>query len=152
MKNGFLKLANVTPKVYLGSVVDNLNEIKKTLKKIDADIVTFPELATTGYSLGDLFFSNDIINEAEDGIRDFLKTNTFNGIVIMGAPIKIDNSLFNCALVIQRDTILGIVPKSFLPNSGEFREKRWLKLIMNLIVLFMRIMKFLLEVSYLLMN
>lgn len=127
MKNGFLKLANVTPKVYLGSVADNLNEIKKTLKKIDADIVTFPELATTGYSLGDLFFSNDIINEVEDGIRDFLKTNTFDGIVIMGAPIKIDNSLFNCALIIQRDTILGIVPKTFLPNSGEFREKRWFK-------------------------
>ncbi len=127
MKNGYLKLANVTPKVYLGDVFENLNEIKKTLKKIDADIVTFPELAITGYSLGDLFYSNDIINEAEDAVREFLKTNTFNGIVIMGAPIKIDNALFNCALVIQKDIILGIVPKSFLPNMGEFREKRWFK-------------------------
>lgn len=127
MRNGYLKLANVTPKVYLGDVFENLNEIKKTLKKIDADIVTFPELAITGYSLGDLFYSNDIINEAEDAVREFLKTNTFNGIVIMGAPIKIDNALFNCALVIQKDIILGIVPKSFLPNMGEFREKRWFK-------------------------
>lgn len=127
MKNGYLKLANVTPKVYLGDVFENLNEIKKTLKKIDADIVTFPELAITGYSLGDLFYSNDIINEVEDAVREFLKTNTFNGIVIMGAPIKIDNALFNCALVIQKDIILGIVPKSFLPNMGEFREKRWFK-------------------------
>lgn len=127
MKNGFLKLANVTPKVYLGNVFENLNEIKKALKKIDADIATFPELALTGYSLGDLFYSNDIINEVEEAVKDFLKTNTFNGIVIMGAPIKIDNSLFNCALVIQRDIILGIVPKTFLPNVGEFREKRWFK-------------------------
>ena len=127
MKNGFLKLANVTPRVYLGDVFENLNEIKKTLKKIDADIVTFPELALTGYSLGDLFFSNDIINETEEAVRDFLKTNTFNGIVIMGAPVKIDNYLYNCALVIQKDIILGIVPKTFLPNSGEFREKRWFK-------------------------
>lgn len=127
MRNGYLKLANVTPKVYLGDVFENLNEIKKTLKKIDADIVTFPELTITGYSLGDLFYSNDIINEAEDAVREFLKTNTFNGIVIMGAPIKIDNALFNCALVIQKDIILGIVPKSFLPNMGEFREKRWFK-------------------------
>ena len=127
MRNGFLKLANVTPKVYLGDVFENLNEIKKALKKIDADIVTFPELAITGYSLGDLFYSNDIINEAEDAVREFLKTNTFNGIVIMGAPVKIDNALYNCALVIQKDIILGIVPKSFLPNMGEFREKRWFK-------------------------
>jgi len=127
MRNGFLKLANVTPKVYLGDVFENINEIKKALKKIDADIVTFPELAITGYSLGDLFYSNDIINEAEDAVREFLKTNTFNGIVIMGAPVKIDNALYNCALVIQKDIILGIVPKSFLPNMGEFREKRWFK-------------------------
>ena len=127
MKNGFLKLANVTPKVYLGSVFENLNEIKKTLKKVDADIVTFPELALTGYSIGDLFFSNDILNETEEAMKDFLKTNTFNGIVILGAPVKVDNSIYNCAFVIQKDIILGIVPKTFLPNSGEFREKRWFK-------------------------
>lgn len=127
MKNGFFKIANVTPRVYLGSVFDNINEIKKALKKVDSDFVTFPELALTGYSLGDLFYSNDIINEVEEAVKDFLKTNTFNGIVILGAPIKIDNSLYNCALVIQKDVILGIVPKTFLPNSGEFREKRWFK-------------------------
>ncbi|MCR5462357.1 MAG: NAD(+) synthase [bacterium] len=127
MKNGFLKLANVTPKVFLGDVFSNLEEIKKAVKKADADIITFPELALTGYSLGDLFYSTDIINEAEDAVRDFLKTNKFNGIVIMGAPVKIDNALYNCALVIQKDIILGIVPKSFLPNGGEFREKRWFK-------------------------
>ena len=127
MRNGFLKLANVTPRVYLGDVEANINEIKKVISKIDSDIVTFPELSITGYSLGDLFFSNDIINEAEKAVEDFLSRNKFNGIVIFGSPIKIDNSVFNCALVIQKDTILGIVPKTFLPNGGEFREKRWFK-------------------------
>ena len=127
MKNGFLKLANVTPRVYLGDVDNNFKEIKKALSKIDADIVTFPELAATGYSLGDLFFSSEIISEVEKNVVDFLSKNKFNGIVILGAPVKIDNSLFNCALVIEGDTILGIVPKTFLPNMGEFREKRWFK-------------------------
>ncbi|MBP5444898.1 MAG: NAD(+) synthase [Acholeplasmatales bacterium] len=127
MKNGFIKLANVTPRVYLGDVKENLNEIKKAIKKIDADIITFPELALTGYSLGDVFFQNDIINEVEESVEEFLKANSFEGVIILGAPVKVENSLYNCALVIQKDIILGIVPKTFLPNSGEFREKRWFK-------------------------
>ena len=60
-------------------------------------------------------------------IEKFLKENKFKGIIILGAPVKVENSLFNCALVIQGDLILGIIPKSFLPNSGEFREKRYFK-------------------------
>lgn len=127
MRNGFLKLANVTPKVYLGDVEENIKEMQKALTKVDADIVTFPELSVTGYSLGDLFYSNDVINEVEENIEKFLKNNKFEGVLIFGAPVKVENSLFNCAIIVQKDIILGIVPKTFLPNVGEFREKRWFK-------------------------
>ena len=127
MKNGFIKLANVTPRVYLGDVKLNMEEIKNTLKKIDSDVVTFPELALTGYSMGDLFFNNSIIEEVENTISNFVETNKFPGIIILGAPVKVENSIFNCAIIIQKNSILGIVPKTFLPNSGEFREKRWFK-------------------------
>ena len=127
MRNGFLKLANVTPRVYLGDIEENIKEMQKTLNKVDADIVTFPELSVTGYSLGDLFYSNDIINEVEENIEKFLKTNKFEGILIFGAPVKVENCLYNCAIIVQKDIILGIVPKTYLPNVGEFREKRWFK-------------------------
>ena len=127
MRNGFLKLANVTPKVYLGDVEENIKEMQRALTKVDADIVTFPELSVTGYSLGDLFYSNDIINEVEENIEKFLKNNKFEGVLIFGAPVKVENSLFNCAIIVQKDIILGIVPKTYLPNVGEFREKRWFK-------------------------
>ena len=77
--------------------------------------------------MGDLFFNNSIIEEAENAISDFVEKNKFPGIIILGAPVKVENSIFNCAIIIQKNTILGIVPKTFLPNSGEFREKRWFK-------------------------
>ncbi len=125
MKNGFIKLANVTPKLKTADVNYNMAEIKSVIDKIDADIVTFPEMAVTGYSCGDLFFFDDIINEAENAIKDFLETNTFEGLIILGAPVKVDNFLYNTAIVIQKDLILGIVPKSFLPNNDTFYEKRW---------------------------
>ena len=127
MKNGFLKLASVTPRVYLGDIEKNIEEIKNAVKKADADIITFPELSVTGYSVYDMLFSDSFINEVETNIEKFLKENKFKGIIILGAPVKVDNCLYNCALVIQGDLILGIVPKSFLPNSGEFREKRYFK-------------------------
>lgn len=125
MRNGFFKLANVTPMVHPGDVAFNMQEIKKALKGIDADIVSFPELSLTGYSCADLFFMDDLINEVEKEIEDFLDNNTFKGVIVLGAPIKVDNSLYNTALVIQNDIILGIVPKTYLPNSDEFMEKRW---------------------------
>lgn len=126
-KNGFLKVACVTPEIEVGNPKFNIKEIQKALKKSSASITIFPELTVSGYSCADLFFQSSLIEDVNEGIELFLKENTYKGIVVIGAPISYKGSLFNCAIVIEGHKILGIVPKRSLPNSHEFYEKRWFK-------------------------
>jgi len=124
-KNGFLKVASVTPKLKVGNPRYNMKEIIRILKDVNSSITVFPELGVTAYTCNDLFFQESMLSDVVDEIDFLLKNNPYKGIVVIGAPLEIDSVLYNCAFVIQQDKIIGIVPKFYLPNTGEFYEKRW---------------------------
>lgn len=125
LKSSFVKLACITPKVEVGLPMENAKEIVRLLKESKASINLFPELATTGYTCGDLFYHTGLIEENYEAIDYIVKNNPSKGIVVFGAPLELTGSLFNCAIVLKGNEILGVVPKKNLPNYGEFSEKRW---------------------------
>ena len=124
-KNSFVKLACINPVVEVGLPLENAKEIVNALKKSRASINLFPELATTGYSCGDLFHHEGLMKENYEAIDYIVKNNPSKGIVVFGAPLELTGSLFNCAIVIKEHEILGIVPKKHLSNHNEYSEKRW---------------------------
>jgi NAD+ synthase (glutamine-hydrolysing) len=124
-KNGFLKVALVTPKLEVGHPKFNVDEMLLALKEIKAGLVLFPELSITGYSCGDLFYQEELIIQTKRELQRFLKENSFNGIVAVGLPLDIEGVLYNVACVIRGNEILGIIPKKYLPNTNEYYEKRW---------------------------
>ena len=90
------------------------------------EIICLPELAITAYSCGDLFGQQLLLDEAEMGLIHLMNvTRSLNIISIIGLPVPYRGALLNCAAVVQRGKILGLVPKTFLPNYKEFYEKRW---------------------------
>lgn len=125
MREGFVKVAAVAPKLHLGDIKANLKEIAKVIKEHkDVAIFLFPELSLTGYSLGDLHLNSLVearVNEALEELKGFC----LEQVVIVGAPIWYEGRIYNCAVVMQNQKILGIVPKSYLANYKEFYEKRW---------------------------
>jgi len=126
--NGFLKVAAASPKSRLGDSMYNVEEILETLKaanKKEAAIICFPELCISGYSIGDLLFQKYLYDEVNDAISYLLQNNPFPGIVIFGSYVIINDTLYNSSFVIQKDKILGIIPKTFLPHTNEFYEARW---------------------------
>lgn len=127
MFNGFVKVAAITPDLEVGNPFYNVKEMLRLLKDVKSSFAVFPELSVTGYSCGDLFYQSILLNDCNKAIEYFLIHNTYAGIVMIGAPIEIEGSLYNTALVIQKNQILGIVPKRSIPNSKEFYEKRWFK-------------------------
>ncbi len=126
-KQGFLKVACVSPVLRVGNPRANVREILKALEGLDTSLAVFPELSLTGYTAGDLFFKRFLLDETERAVEELLAENTFKGILVVGAPLELDGILYNAAFVVQGDTILGIVPKMYLPNTEEFYEKRWFK-------------------------
>lgn len=125
---GFLKIAAASPKVILGDALSNVKEILNVLIEVEkkgAEIVTFPEMAICGYSVCDLVFQDYLYQDNLNAIKYMLDNNPFHGVVIVGTFIKVNNINYNCALVIQKEKILGIVPKWYLPNTYEFYEQRW---------------------------
>ncbi len=124
MKNGFLKTLTVTPKLTVGNVAENLKEVKKVLKETNAELVVFPELSLTGYTCGDLFYQDSLLNDALKALKSLLELS-FNGVVVVGMPLKVKGSLFNVAVVFQKNKLLGVIPKFYLKNQGDFNEDRW---------------------------
>ena len=125
IKNSFVKLACFNPVVEVGLPLENAKEIVKLLKGSRASINLFPELATTGYSCGDLFYYDSLMEENYKAIDYIVNNNPSKGIVVFGAPLELTGSLFNCAIVVKEHEILGVIPKNNLPNYSEFSEKRW---------------------------
>ena len=128
-KYGYIRVAASVPELKVANVVFNVEEIIKEMKNLDKEgvqIVTFPELCLTGYTCADLFSQDILIEQSLVGLEKILnETSKYDIISIIGIPIVCDNQLFNCAVVINRGEILGIVPKTYIPNYGEFYEKRW---------------------------
>ncbi len=123
--NDFIKVASVTPKLEVGNPTYNVSEMLDILKNIRSSIAVFPELGVTAYTCNDLFFQHGLLEETEQQIARLLKENPYEGIIVFGAPLEIDGILYNSAFIAQKDKLLGIVPKFYLPNTQEFYEKRW---------------------------
>jgi NAD+ synthase (glutamine-hydrolysing) len=124
-KHGYIKVAAVTPKISVGDIEFNKKQILKILDQSKASLTVFPELTVTGYSSSDLFYQESFIEEALEAIKYIKDYTTYKGIYMLGAPLDIYGVLYNCAIIIQQDKVLGVVPKHYLPNHHEFYEKRW---------------------------
>ena len=129
INNGFFKVAAAIPEVKVADCKFNAQQIKKLILKAyqeQVEIVCFPELSLTAYTCGDLFFQQKLIEETEKELRNLLdETSEIPVCFIVGAPIRYNSKLYNCAVVCKGGRIYGIVPKVFLPNYSEFYEKRW---------------------------
>ena len=128
-KYGYVRLAASVPELKVANVEFNTNEIINEIKLLDKEgvqIVTFPELCLTGYTCADLFSQDVLIDKSMEALETIVKKTSKLGIIsIIGAPIVCDNQLFNCGVVVNKGRVLGIVPKTYIPNYGEFYEKRW---------------------------
>ena len=128
-KFGYVRVAASVPELKVANVEFNTKEVIKEIKALDKEgvqIVTFPELCLTGYTCADLFSQDILITKSKEAIKEVIdSTKLLDIISIIGAPIVCDNQLFNCGVVINKGEILGVVPKTYIPNYGEFYEKRW---------------------------
>ncbi len=129
MKHGFIKVGTATPKVTLADPSANLEEIlrlHKEAEELGVKLLVFPELCLTGYTCSDLFFSSVLLDAAKSALEDFLaRTNNSSTISIIGFPLVVNDKLYNSAAICQNGQILGIVPKTNLPNYSEFSEGRY---------------------------
>ena len=129
MKHGLITVAAAVPAVKVADVEYNVLEIEKLIANAEGqgvEILCFPELAITGYSCQDLFKEQLLLSKAEEGLMMLLDfTRKLNIICVIGMPVQAGGLLLNCAAVIQSGSLLGLVPKTYLPNYNEFYEKRW---------------------------
>ena len=129
MNYGYVKVAAAVPRVKVADCKFNASEIEKEIIIADGkgvQIIAFPELCITGYTCGDLFVQQLLLEEAEMGLIQILNnTRQMDIISILGMPVALNGVLLNAAVVIQKGKVLGIVPKTYLPNYKEFYEKRW---------------------------
>ncbi|WP_310937043.1 NAD(+) synthase [Clostridium sp. SHJSY1] len=125
----FIKVASACPKTKVGDVEFNLSNIVECIKEAienESKIIVFPELSITSYTCSDLFLQSTLLNKSMDGISELLeKTKNLDILIAVGAPLLHKNTLYNAAYILFKGKILGIVPKSYIPNYSEFYEKRW---------------------------
>ena len=129
MHHGFIRVAAAIPEVKVADCRFNSSkmiELVEQAEREQVEIICFPELCITGYTCADLFLQQQLLNDAEKALNELLlKTYVTNIVVIAGMPLRSQNQLYNVAVVFQAGKILGIVPKTHLPNNNEFYEKRW---------------------------
>ncbi len=127
---GFLRVAAATPLVRVADCAFNVEHILALIRRAESEhvnVVVFPELAITGYTCADLFHQPVLQRGAIGALEQLVRESAtvFSGLAIIGLPLPVDDMVFNCAAVLHRGRLLGIVPKSFLPNYKEFYEARW---------------------------
>ncbi len=128
MKDGFVSVACGTHKLRLADCNYNAEQTFTMMRKAEkagAKVLVLPELGLTGYSCGDLFYQDTLLRSAEEALSTVLAaTRNLEVVTAVGMPLRVNNKLYNCAVIIQKGTVLGVVPKTHLPNYGEFYEKR----------------------------
>ena len=128
MKDGFVSVACGTPPLRLADCDYNAEQtftMMRSAEQAGAKVLVLPELGLTGYTCGDLFYQDALLRGAEQALATVLEaTRNLEIVTAVGMPVRVNNKLYNCAVIIQKGSILGIVPKTHLPNYGEFYEKR----------------------------
>lgn len=126
---GFIRVGAIVNKLALANPLKNADVIIKEIKKAETlgvSIVTTPELSLTGYTCGDLFLQEQLLDDSIKALEKVLnETKDIDIISILGMPLRHDNQLFNCAVVITKGKTLGVIPKTYIPNYQEFYEARW---------------------------
>lgn len=133
---GYIKVGAFVNKLHLGNPKENAKEIIKGITegiKKEVAILLTPELSLTGYTCGDMFLQDKLLKESLNALEKIKEaTKDKDIIVLVGIPLKIDNELYNCATVLENGKILGVIPKTFIPNYNEFYEARWFSSSKNL--------------------
>jgi NAD+ synthase (glutamine-hydrolysing) len=133
----FIRVSSACPLTNVADINFNLENIKKCIEDSlneNSKLIVFPELSITSYTCGDLFLQSKLYKEALKALEDLCVFSKDKDILIaVGAPLSFNNSMYNCAYIIFKGKILGIVPKSYIPNYSEFYEKRWFSSGLNLI-------------------
>lgn len=125
---GLVRVGAAVPSLALGNVKENMKRhlaMMREAKEKRVSIVIFPELSLTGYTCGDLFFQRRLLDDVTDALLTLKDEMPEEIIAVVGAPLEIEGALYNCAVVLHKGEIISAVPKTFLPNNGEFYEKRW---------------------------
>ena len=126
--HGFVRAAVGIPELRVSDPAFNgarTIELMERAEREKAVLVLFPELGLTAYSCEDLFHQQALLEAALKALSDVLKASaSLNSVAVIGVPLQLDDLLFNCAVVLSRGKILGIVPKAFLPNYREYYEYR----------------------------
>ena len=129
MKDGFVKVAAGTPKIRVADCDYNAGQIIALIKEAaerGVKVLALPELCITGYTCGDLFLQDTLLDGAPRALRRILdETMELDIVTALGLPVKYQNKLYNCAAVIQKGAVLALTPKTNIPNYGEFYEARW---------------------------
>ncbi len=131
MKQGFIRVAAAIPSVKVADCQYNISKIIELAEQADSqdvEILSFPELSITGYTCGDLFYNQQLLDEAEQALHDLLlQSYHLQTVIIVGMPWRYSNLLYNVAVVMQAGKILGIVPKTYMANNSGLNESRWFK-------------------------
>ena len=129
MRDGFVKVAAVTPEVRVADVSFNVDACVATAREVaekdGAAVIVLPELAITGYTCEDLFWQDALLRAAERGLADFAsRTADLAALILVGVPVRAGGKLYNCAAAVSRGELLGLVPKTHIPTYNEFYEGR----------------------------
>lgn len=128
-RHGFVRVSAASPTGSSGDVGFNVDQAVALAEEADGkgcDLVVYPELNISSYAVDDLFLQEAFLDAVEDGIARFRDSTAKLGpVFVIGAPLRRNGRLYNCALAVAKGRILGVVPKSFLPNYREYYEKRW---------------------------
>ncbi len=127
-QHGFVRVATATPCSRTADVAYNTQGVLAEAKKAHeahVDLVVFPELTLSSYAIDDLLLQHALIERVEQALAEIVEASAqLDPVLVLGAPLRRADKLYNCAVVIARGQVLGVVPKSFLPNYREFYEKR----------------------------